>query len=197
MEWVEPDRVAVFRGAVQLALGDGQLSNGEKRLLVKMAHALRLEENDPKRVYDAVVAGEDLATGTVLGLEETRRVYEQVLEAFLLHTDRSEDELILVAYLRHSFAIDDAEHRAIARSMDRQLEHVVHRTVAEEIRMRLDDTLDRIGTIFDEIEELNEARQWPVTHSMIFSLRFQRARTDRPEDWLRRCAQPTLSACQP
>ena len=91
MEWVEPDRVAVFRGAVQLALGDGQLSNGEKRLLVKMAHALRLEENDPKRVYDAVAAGEDLATGTVLGLEETRRVYEQVLEAFLLHTDRSED----------------------------------------------------------------------------------------------------------
>ncbi|HIE82183.1 MAG TPA: hypothetical protein EYQ07_06645 [Candidatus Poseidoniales archaeon] len=155
MKWVEPDRVAVFRGAVQLALGDGQLSNGEKRLLVKMAHALRLEENDPKRVYDAVVAGEDLATGTVLGLEETRRVYEQVLEAFLLHTDRSEDELILVAYLRHSFAIDDAEHRAIARSMDRQLEHVVHRTVAEEIRMRLDDTLDRIGTIFDEIRLQN------------------------------------------
>ena len=155
MEWVATDRVAVFRGAVQLALGDGQLSNGEKRLLVKMAHALRLEENDPKRVYDAVVAGEDLATGTVLGLEETRRVYEQVLEAFLLHTDRSEDELILVAYLRHSFAIDDAEHRAIARSMDRQLEHVVHRTVAEEIRMRLDDTLDRIGTIFDEIRLQN------------------------------------------
>jgi len=155
MEWVEPDRVAVFRGAVQLALGDGQLSNGEKRLLVKMAHALRLEENVPKRVYDAVVAGEDLATGTVLGLEETRRVYEQVLEAFLLHTDRSEDELILVAYLRQSFAIDDAEHRAIARSMDRQLEHVVHRTVAEEIRMRLDDTLDRIGTIFDEIRLQN------------------------------------------
>ncbi len=155
MEWVEPDRVAVFRGAVQLALGDGQLSNGEKRLLVKMAHALRLEENDPKHVYDAVVAGEDPATGTVLGLEETRRVYEQVLEAFLLHTDRSEDELILVAYLRHSFAIDDAEHRAIARSMDRQLEHVVHRTVAEEIRMRLDDTLDRIGTIFDEIRLQN------------------------------------------
>ncbi len=155
MEWVEPDRVAVFRGAVQLALGDGQLSNGEKRLLVKIAHALRLEENDPKRVYDAVVAGEDLATGAVLGLEETRRVYEQILEAFLLHTDRSEDELILVAYLRHSFAIDDAEHRAIARSMDRQLEHVVHRTVAEEIRMRLDDTLDRIGTIFDEIRLQN------------------------------------------
>ena len=83
------------------------------------------------------------------------RVYEQILEAFLLHTDRSEDELILVAYLRHSFAIDDAEHRAIARSMDRQLEHVVHRTVAEEIRMRLDDTLDRIGTIFDEIRLQN------------------------------------------
>lgn len=140
----------MFKGAVALALSDGQLSNGEKRLLVKMSHALKLEEEQPKLVYDSVVKGESLEEGDFLSLEETRRVYEQVLEAFLLHTDRSEEELILVAYLRHVFNIDDAEHRAIARVMDRQLEMAVHRTVAEDMRMRLDDSIERIGTIFDE-----------------------------------------------
>ena len=144
----------MFKGAVALALSDGQLSNGEKRLLVKMSHALKLEEEQPKLVYDSVVKGESLEEGDFLSLEETRRVYEQVLEAFLLHTDRSEEELILVAYLRHVFNIDDAEHRAIARVMDRQLEMAVHRTVAEDMRMRLDDSIERIGTIFDEFRIL-------------------------------------------
>ena len=41
---------AVFHGATRIALRDGQLSNGEKRLLVKLAHALRLEEEEPKQV---------------------------------------------------------------------------------------------------------------------------------------------------
>ena len=150
MSQVSLGRLEVFKGAVALALSDGQLSNGEKRLLVKMSHALKLEEEQPKLVYDSVVKGESLEEGDFLSLEETRRVYEQVLEAFLLHTDRSEEELILVAYLRHVFNIDDAEHRAIARVMDRQLEMAVHRTVAEDMRMRLDDSIERIGAIFDE-----------------------------------------------
>jgi len=111
---------------------------------------LKLEEEQPKLVYDSVVTGDLLEEGDFLSLEETRRVYEQVLEAFLLHTDRSEEELVLVAYLRHVFKIDDAEHRAIARVMDRQLEMAVHRTVAEDMRMRLDDSIERIGAIFDE-----------------------------------------------
>ena len=67
-----------------------------------------------------------------------------------LHTDRSEGEVLLVAYLRHVFSIDDAEHRAIARILDRNLEQVVHRTVTEDIRMRLDDSLERISSIFDD-----------------------------------------------
>ena len=57
------DCKAVFHGATILALRDGQLSNGEKRLLGKLAHALKLEEVEPKRVYDAVVKGESLGPG--------------------------------------------------------------------------------------------------------------------------------------
>ncbi len=154
MTKVSVGRIRVFSDAVSLALRDGQLSNGEKRILVKMALALKLDDDEPKLVYDAVLAGEVLDEGSILSLEETRRVYEQILEAFLLHTDRSEDELILVAYLRHIFNIDDAEHRAIVRIMDRQMEIVVHRTVVEDFRMRLDDSRERITEIFEDFKGL-------------------------------------------
>jgi hypothetical protein len=78
-------------------------------------------------------------------------VYGQVLEAVLIHTDRSDDELTLVAYLRRVFSISDAEHRAITRSLDRQLEDTIHRNVLQDFRMRLDDTMERIGGIFDKL----------------------------------------------
>ena len=142
---------AVFHGATILALRDGQLSNGEKRLLVKLAHAFKLEEVEPKRVYDAVVNGESLEPGREIGRQEMRLVYEQILEAVLIHTDRSDDELTILAYLRRAFDISDSEHRAITRSLDRQLEEIIHRNVLQDFRMRLDDTMERIGGIFDGI----------------------------------------------
>ena len=142
---------AVFHGATRIALRDGQLSNGEKRLLVKLAHALRLEEEEPKQVYDAVVAGTSPGTGRQISELEKRLVYEQVLEAVLIHTDRSDDELTLVAYLRRAFSISDTEHRAITRSLDRQLEEIIHRNVLQDFRMRLDDTMERISGIFDRL----------------------------------------------
>ena len=142
---------AVFHGATRIALRDGQLSNGEKRLLVKLAHALRLDEEEPKQVYDAVVGGTDPGEGRQISELEMRLVYEQVLEAVLIHTDRSDDELTLVAYLRRAFSISDAEHRAITRSLDRQLEETIHRNVLQDFRMRLDDTMERISGIFDRL----------------------------------------------
>ena len=145
------DCLEVFRGATRLALRDGHLSNGEKRLLVKLAHALRLEEEEPRMVYDSVVGDTSLAVGRELSVQEKIMVYGQVLEAVLIHTDRSEDELMLVAYLRKAFQISDAEHRAITRSLDRQLEQIIHRNVLQDFRMRLDATMEKIGGIFDRI----------------------------------------------
>ena len=141
----------IFHGATRIALRDGQLSNGEKRLLVKLAHALRLDEEKPKQVYDAVVEGRSPGVGREIGQLERGMVYGQVLEAVLIHTDRSDDELTLVAYLRRAFSISDSEHRAITRSLDRQLEDTIHRNVLQDFRMRLDDTMERIGGIFDRL----------------------------------------------
>ena len=122
------DRRVVFRGAVSLALRDGQLSNGEKRLLMKLAYSLKLDDEEPKMIYDSIVDNVPISIGKSLSEEEQRLVYGQVLEAMLIHTDRSDDELMQIAYLRKIFSINDSEHRAITRSMDRQLEEVIHRT---------------------------------------------------------------------
>jgi hypothetical protein len=145
------DCLAVFHGATRIALRDGQLSNGEKRLLVKLAHALKLDEDEPRQVYDAVVENRGPGRGREISDLEMILVYGQVLEAVLIHTDRSDDELTLVAYLRRAFSISDADHRSITRSLDRQLEQTIHRNVLQDFRMRLDDTMDRIGGIFDRL----------------------------------------------
>ncbi len=151
MEETIYDRRAIFRGAASIALRDGQLSNGEKRLLMKLAYSLKLNDEEPKMIYDSIVKNVPIEPGKMLSQEEQRRVYGQVLEAMLIHTDRSDDELIQIAYLRKIFDIDDSEHRAITRSMDRQLEEVIHRTLKDEVRMRLYDSIDRMGDILDTI----------------------------------------------
>ena len=151
METQLSDCLAVFHGATRIALRDGQLSNGEKRLLVKLAHALKLDEDEPRQVYDAVVENREPGLGRQISGLEMILVYGQVLEAVLIHTDRSDDELTLVAYLRRAFSISDADHRSITRSLDRQLEQTIHRNVLQDFRMRLDDTMDRIGGIFDRL----------------------------------------------
>ena len=53
------------------------------------------------------------------------------------------------------FLIEDAEHRAIARSLDRQLEEIVHRSFIDEYRMRLNDSVDSLRDIFDSVKILS------------------------------------------
>ena len=154
--WSEDDRSRVFLNASRLALRDGQLSNGEKRILVKLAHALRLEEGEPKRIYDAILSGqEERISGSRIEKNEMRLVYGQVLEAMLIHTDRSDDVLAQIAYLRKMFLVEDAEHRAIARSLDRQLEEIVHRSFIDEYRMRLNDSVEGLRDILDNVKILS------------------------------------------
>ena len=129
---VEPssDRRAVFRGVISLALHDGNLTFGEKRLITKLAMVLRLDDDEPKLIYDAVIEEKELDKIEIaMGISEKLSAYEQVLETFLIHTNKTDDELRIIAYLRRAFEISDSEHRAILRSLDRQLEELVHRNV--------------------------------------------------------------------
>ena len=155
MSDAESDRCRVFWNAARLALRDGQLSNGEKRILVKLAHALKLDDNEPKMIYEAITEGREPEEGGILDDCEMRIVYGQVLEAMLIHTDRSDDVLEQIAYLRGMFGIDSDEHRAIARSLDRQLEEIVHRTFIDEFRERLKDSVERMGDIVENVNILS------------------------------------------
>jgi|TARA_B100001996_G_scaffold381752_1_gene371858 hypothetical protein len=150
---VEPssDRRAVFRGVVSLALHDGNLTFGEKRLITKLARSLRLSDDEPKMIYDAIIEEKDVENGTPLTISDKLSVYEQVLETFLIHTNRTDDELRMIAYMRRVFEISDSEHRAILRSLDRQLEDIVHRNVRENIRYEMKGTMERLSEILENI----------------------------------------------
>ena len=88
---VEPssDRRVVFRGVVSLALNDGNLTFGEKRLITKLARALRLGDQEPKMIYDSIIQNNEMGEGVALTNSEKISSYEQVLETFLIHTDLS------------------------------------------------------------------------------------------------------------
>tara|TARA_B100000902_G_C26844102_1_gene684851 strand:- start:77 stop:544 length:468 start_codon:yes stop_codon:yes gene_type:complete len=150
---VEPssDRRAVFRGVVSLALHDGNLSFGEKRLITKLAMALRLNDDEPKIIYDSIIEEKILEKGHSLTISEKLSVYEQVLETFLINTNKTDDELRMIAYLRRVFEISDSEHRAILSSLDRQLEDIVHRNVKQNIRFELKEVNKRLSEILESV----------------------------------------------
>tara|TARA_B110000444_G_scaffold183017_1_gene171957 strand:+ start:257 stop:727 length:471 start_codon:yes stop_codon:yes gene_type:complete len=151
---VEPssDRRAVFRGVISLALHDGNLTFGEKRLITKLAMVLRLDDDEPKMIYDAVIEEKELDKIEIaMGISEKLSAYEQVLETFLIHTNKTDDELRIIAYLRRAFEIGDSEHRAILRSLDRQLEEIVHRNVRENIRYELKEINKRLAEVLDSV----------------------------------------------
>ena len=150
---VEPssDRRVVFRGVVSLALNDGNLTFGEKRLITKLARVLRLDDEEPKMIYDSIISAVEIEEGIPLTSSEKISTYEQVLETFLIHTDKTDDDLRIVAYLRKVFELSDSEHRAILRSLDRQLEEIVHRNVRQNIRYELKGTMDRLSEIYETL----------------------------------------------
>ncbi len=150
---VEPssDRRAVFRGVVSLALHDGNLSFGEKRLITKLAMALRLNDDEPKIIYDSIIEEKILEKGQSLTISEKLSVYEQVLETFLINTNKMDDELRMIAYLRRVFEISDSEHRSILSSLDRQLEDIVHRNVKQNIRFELKEINKRLSEILESV----------------------------------------------
>ena len=150
---VEPssDRRVVFRGVVSLALNDGNLTFGEKRLITKLATALRLGDQEPKMIYDSIIQNNEIGEGVALTNSEKISSYEQVLETFLIHTDKTDDDLRIIAYLRKVFELSDSEHRAILRSLDRQLEEIVHRNVRQNIRYELKGTMERLSEIYETL----------------------------------------------
>ena len=112
---------------------------------------MKLTDEEPKMIYDSIIQNNEMGEGVALTNSEKISSYEQVLETFLIHTDKTDDDLRIIAYLRKVFELSDSEHRAILRSLDRQLEEIVHRNVRQNIRYELKGTMERLSEIYETL----------------------------------------------
>ena len=93
----------VFAGVVKVVLMDGQLTQEEKRLLISIARSLDLDDGEPKQVYEAVVAGEEVVGGHPLDDRQCSDLYMQALRVAYVNFDMSSDEQMLFAHLEQTF----------------------------------------------------------------------------------------------
>ena len=56
-------------------------------------------------IYESIIEGKNIEKGLELTNSEKISTYEQVLETFLIHTNKTDDELKIIAYLRKVFGL--------------------------------------------------------------------------------------------
>ena len=146
--------ISAFQGVVSIVLRDGEITREEKRLVIKLASLLGLDENDPKRIYDAIVAGEKLDGGRVLDKTEQLRVYSGMFQTAYLNASISEDEYFVVAYLRLMFQIDDEENDAVINAIHDELEEHVEKNVFQVVEKGLDQAKDVVDGLVTRLRSI-------------------------------------------
>ena len=146
--------ISAFQGVVSIVLRDGEITREEKRLVIKLASLLGLDENDPKRIYDAIVAGEKLDGGRVLDKTEQLRVYSGMFQTAYLNASISEDEYFVVAYLRLMFQIDDDENDAVINAIHDELEEHVEKNVFQVVEKGLDQAKDVVDGLVNRLRSI-------------------------------------------
>ncbi len=135
-------------------LEDGRLTREEKRLIIKLASALGLSEEEPAEIYRAIQNKEDSAPGELVSMEDAREIYTKVFEVAIVNASLSRDEFRVLAHLRSIFEIDDDEHLAI----ETQLREIVKEkfedpSVVEKMLHTLRDSVGLVGDIFDTVRK--------------------------------------------
>ena len=146
--------ISTFQGVVSIVLKDGEITREEKRLVIKLASLLGLDEDVPKRVYDAIVAGEKLAGGAKINNEERLRVYAGMFQTAYLNASISEDEYLVVAYLRYLFDISDEENELVMNGIHDELEEHVEKNVFQVVERGFDQAKDVVDGLFNRIRSI-------------------------------------------
>ena len=146
--------ISAFQGVVSIVLRDGEITREEKRLVIKLASLLGLEEDTPKQVYDAIVAGEKLQGGRALGKDEQLRVYSGMFQTAYLNASISEDEYFVVAYLRLMFEITDDENDAVINAIHDELEEHVEKNVFQVVEKGLDQAKDVVDGLVTRLRSI-------------------------------------------
>ena len=146
--------ISAFQGVVTIVLKDGEITREEKRLIIKLASLLGLENDVPKRVYDAIVAGEELSGGNEISKEACLGVYAGMFQTAYLNASISEDEYLVVAYLRYLFNITDEENEVVMQGIHDELEEHVEKNVFQVVEKGFDQAKDAVDGLFNRIRSI-------------------------------------------
>ena len=146
--------ISTFQGVVSIVLKDGEITREEKRLVIKLASLLGLEEDAPKRVYDAIVSGEKLEGGNEISNEERLKIYAGMFQTAYLNASISEDEYLVVAYLRYLFDISDEENELVMNGIHDELEEHVEKNVFQVVERGFDQAKDVVDGLFNRIRSI-------------------------------------------
>ena len=146
--------ISAFQGVVSIVLRDGEITREEKRLVIKLASLLGLDDDAPKRVYDAIVAGQKLDGGRVLEREEQLRIYAGMFQTAYLNASISEDEYFVVAYLRLMFGINEDENEAVISDIHDELEEHVEKNVFQVVEKGLDQAKDVVDGLVNKLRSI-------------------------------------------
>lgn len=142
----------VFRSTTEVMLRDGILTREEKRLIIKLANALGLSDNEPAMVYNAIKENKNLDPGRDVSFNEQRLVYTRVFEVAIVNASLSKDEFAVLAHLRDQFNINDDDHSRIEadlRDMIRQ--KTEDENVVDKLLGTLKDSVSLVGSLFDSV----------------------------------------------
>ena len=144
----------VFQSTIEVMLVDGVLTREEKRLVIKLASALNLEEDQPSKIYEAVRLGKKLEGGTPISITDAKNIYTKVFEIAIVNASLSRDEFRVLAHLRDIFQIDDQEHEKIeAKLREIVKEKLEDPNVIDKMLGTLRDSVSLVGDLFDVVRK--------------------------------------------
>ena len=142
----------VFRTTIEVMLEDGILTREEKRLIIKLANALGLSQEEPGEIYAAIREGRSTATGSLVSPNEQRLVYTRVFEVAIVNASLSRDEFRVLAHLRDQFNIGDDDHARIESDLrDLIRQKADDENVVEKLLNTLKDSVSLVGSLFDSV----------------------------------------------
>lgn len=144
----------VFHSTISVMLADGILTREEKRLVIKLASALGLNETQPSEIYEAIKTGKEVKGGDPIDFDKAREVYTKVFEIAIVNASLSRDEFRVLAHLRDIFRIDDKEHESI----EDELREIVKEkfedpNVIDKMLGTLRDSVSLVGDLFDVVRK--------------------------------------------
>ena len=143
-----------FHSTISVMLVDKVLTREEKRLIIKLASALGLNEDEPSQIYQAVRTGQEVKGGEPIDNNKAHEIYTKVFEIAIVNASLSRDEFRVLAHLRDIFKIGDEEHHRI----EEELREIVREkfedpNVIDKMLGTLRDSVSLVGDLFDVVRK--------------------------------------------